>query len=188
MALKNELTQEAGSNSTQLQAQRDIYYTAAPLPRTTYQKLVDEYNKERESGTSVLNTVIDKLQKYAKSVDSEFIGLPKKLEDGGFEKDIRLAMELKESYSMYLTENSFSIAKKKIHGYLLAKIYVSFNLTVIEAIRENKSKSEIKNILQEKVIKPIEEELGIDNVLDLYSDDVLGMVYFLTGNCHISWK
>jgi hypothetical protein len=188
MALKHEFIQEAGPNSTQLQALGDIYYTEALVPKSTYQKLVDEYNKERESGTSILNTVIDKLQKYTNSIDSEFIGLPKKLKDGGFEKDIDTAMLLKESYSMYLHENSFSIAKKKIHGYLLAKIYVAFNVFVIEAIRESKTNSEIKTILYNQVIIPIEQELGIDNVLELYGDDVLGMVYFLTGNCHISWK
>ena len=195
MALKREQSQEAGAGSTQIQAEGNINYQPTtifnppePISGGAYQKLVDGYNKERESGDTTLNTIIDKIQKYSDVIDTEFIGLPKKLEDGGFESDIKTAMRLKEDYAKYLYQNNFSIAKQKIHGYLLAKIFVAFDLCVVEAIREKKSKLEIKDILLEKVIKPIEDELGIDNVLDLYRDDVLGMVYFLTGNCHISWK
>jgi hypothetical protein len=47
-------------------------------------------------------------------------------------------------------------------------------------------------ILNEKVIQPILEILNKegaeDNYLNYNANDIFGMVYFLTGKCHLNWK
>jgi hypothetical protein len=50
----------------------------------------------------------------------------------------------------------------------------------------NADLTEIKRAVQHEIIDPIEAMLG-ENVLDLYADEINGMLYFLTGNCHIRW-
>lgn len=45
---------------------------------------------------------------------------------------------------------------------------------------------EIPPKVYEIVVGPVNEMLG-ENVLELKANDVAGMVYFLTGNCHITW-
>ena len=41
--------------------------------------------------------------------------------------------------------------------------------------------------IDDKVIKPAIFVLG-ENVLKLLKEDINGMIYFLTGNCHIKWE
>jgi hypothetical protein len=41
-------------------------------------------------------------------------------------------------------------------------------------------------LVQSQIISPVSELLG-ENVLDIYPDELSGMLYFLTGNCHIRW-
>ena len=37
------------------------------------------------------------------------------------------------------------------------------------------------------VYAKIAECLG-ENILELYDDEIAGMLFYLTGNCHIKWK
>ena len=67
-----------------------------------------------------------------------------------------------------------------------------FYTYVYPLILENQSKKYILEILNEKVIQPILEILNKegaeDNYLDYNANDIFGMVYFLTGKCHLNWK
>jgi hypothetical protein len=44
----------------------------------------------------------------------------------------------------------------------------------------------IQRALVDSVITPIEDVLG-ENPLLLDAVEVMGMIYYLTGNCHIRW-
>jgi hypothetical protein len=191
MPLKTELGQTAGDGSTLVQSAGPLTYTQinhynSPVNSAiSYKKLADEYKKERKESNSIINEIVDKLQHFSKNIDTVFIGLEQKLIDSGFENELQFANLLKEQYTMYLTSNNLSKATQKIHAFLLARIFVAFNMTIPQAISEGKTKAEIKEIILVKIVKPVEDELGVDNVLDLYQDDVMAMVYFLTGNCYI---
>jgi hypothetical protein len=194
MALKNELGQTAGDGSTLIQSAGSLTYNkitnySSPVNSVSgYAKLAEEYKKERQEPNSIISQIVDKLQHFSKNIDPVFIGLEQKLIDSGFENELQFASLLKEQYTMYLTSNNLSKATQKIHAFLLARIFVAFNMSIPQAISEGKTKTEIKEIILEKIVKPVEEELGVDNVLDLYQDDVMAMVYFLTGNCYIKWE
>ncbi|MBC6112777.1 ABC-three component system protein [Pedobacter fastidiosus] len=149
--------------------------------------MAEEYKKE-SANDKVITEVVGKLQHFISNIDTEFIGLEQKLINGGFQNELQFANLLKEQYTKYLASNNLSRASQKIHAFLLARIYVAFNMYVPEAINEGKSNSEIKDIILEKIVQPVEDVLGVDNVLELYQDDVMSMVYFLTGNCHIKWE
>lgn len=194
MAEPLEQKQEAGNNSSLYQAganmtidqSRNIYNNV--ISPKAYKKLAKDYKEETRSGDSVINEVIDKIQHFSNSADVVFLGLEQKLKDAGYESDYQFAAKLKEDYTKYLASNNLSKATQKIHAFLLARIFVAFNLFIPTAVNEGKSKEELKQIIYDKIITPIEETLGIDNVLELYQDDVLAMIYFLTGNCHIKWS
>ncbi|MES2425468.1 MAG: ABC-three component system protein [Bacteroidota bacterium] len=194
MVLKNELGQTAGDGSTLIQSAGHLTYNkitnySSPVNSASgYAKLAEEYKKERQEPNSIIGQIVDKLQHFSKNIDPVFIGLEQKLIDSGFENELQFASLLKEQYTMYLTSNNLSKATQKIHAFLLARIFVAFNMYIPQAISEGKTKTEIKEIILEKIVKPVEEELGVDNVLDLYQDDVMAMVYFLTGNCYIKWE
>jgi trehalose/maltose hydrolase-like predicted phosphorylase len=176
-----------------------LYQSAGPLTHVenhsyyassntiNYAKLADEYKKEIRNNT-LINDIAGKLLHFTTSIDTEFIGLEQKLINGGFESELQFAALLKEQYTKYLIANNLSKVGQKIHSFLLARIFVAFNMYIPDAIKEGRSRQEIKEIIIERIVQPVEDTLGVDNVLDLYQDDVMAMVYFLTGNCHIKWE
>lgn len=59
-------------------------------------------------------------------------------------------------------------------------------------INKGASKDEIFMAVLEKVVNPVLDLINIegenDDVLNYTLEDVFGMVYYLTGKCHINWK
>jgi C-terminal domain 9 of the ABC-three component (ABC-3C) systems len=188
--LKQEQT--SGSGSTLYQAGRDIHQTTINYSDRlkVMEKLVKLYNEEKKKGTkSEFTGYIRKLEKFTTSIDGELSDLQQKLEAGGYKNDIDWALELKEEYSKMLQENKFSQACQHIHAYLLAWIIVLFKQFVADAIKSGQTKDTVKQIIVDKVIAPVENLVGGENnVLELYSDDITGMIYYLTGNCHLKWN
>ncbi|MEM9363390.1 MAG: ABC-three component system protein [Bacteroidota bacterium] len=152
------------------------------------QKLVEDYKKEVASGEhSEFKEVYEKITHYSTNVDEIKQDLLGKLKDGGFEEDADWAIELKEEYAKKLLKNDVSLTQQKIHAFLLAKLQMAFRRHVLSAIRENESKDKIRHLVDDKVISMVGSYLGYENVLNLYEDDINGMLYFLTGNCHLKW-
>lgn len=149
--------------------------------------LVDDYKKEVASGESEFKELLSKIRHFSSSIDDFKQELAEKLIDGGFKEDIDWATELKETYAKRLLKNDVSLAQQKIHAFLLVKIQMSFRRHVLSAIRNGNSKDEIRTLIDDEVVSKVGSYLGYDNVLDLYEDDLNGMLYFLTGNCHIKW-
>ena len=184
------LGQTAGNNSAQYQAGGDMTvnnYNGFPKPYTQYLKLVEEFEQELENGNIEFREFIDKIQHYTATIDG-FVGLEPKLTEAGFENDIDWAQQMKEYFYKKITENNLSKATQKIYAFLLARIYVLFNLHIKGAVNDGVSKDVIREMIIVKVIQPVQDMLGENNVLDLYDDDITAMIYFLTGNCHIRWK
>jgi len=184
------LKQQGGNNSNQYQAANNltvINHTESP-GYNQYLKLVEEFEKEIESGELEFREFIDKIQHYTSNIDDVVIGLEKKLQNGGFEKDYSWANEMKEYYYKKITENDLSKATQKIHAFILAKVCVLFNFHIRGAINDGVPKDIIRGLIISEVVQPVQEMLGKNNVLDLYDDDITAMIYFLTGNCHIKWN
>jgi hypothetical protein len=172
---------QAGGNITVINESRSTKYNQ-------YLKLVEEFEKEFETGEIEFREYIDKIQHYTSNIDDEVIGLEKKLENGGFKDDYSWANEMKEYYFKKITVNGLSRATQKIHAFILARVCINFNLHVRGAINDGVPKDIVRELIISKVVQPIQEMLGENNVLDLYDDDITAMIYFLTGNCHIKWK
>lgn len=172
------------------QAGRDI------IKKTTYtnsrknyvQSLNAKFLKERENKKE-LNEIIDRLQYYWDNVDdndTEVIGLDEKLKKGGYDDFMEFARKTKELFTKKLTKYQFSESAQQIYAYILAEIYSRFHLHVYPLIKNNATKQEINKAVNEQIITPVQEMLE-ENVLDILADDINGMIYFLTGNCHIKW-
>lgn len=187
---KIKQTQKGGDGSTNYQAENITVLTNINYENRleVMDKLVAAYHEEKANGETAFSGYIRKLEKYTKRAEGELLDLPTKLRNGGFENDIDWALKLKEEYFMLLRENQFSKATQHIHAYLLAWIMVLYQQFVVDAIKAGQPKEAIKQILLDKVIAPVENTLGgKNNVLELYADDINGMIYYLTGNCHLKW-
>ena len=120
------------------------------------------------------------------------IGLEQKLLDGGFpKKAIDKARRQKQSYAKKATKYQYYEMANKIDNYIFAIVSDHFDREVLPLIEDEKPLREINQAVYDKVILPVMEELNTvgdsDTCLCYTLDDVFGMLYYLTGNCHINW-
>jgi hypothetical protein len=135
---------------------------------------------------------MESLKHYLTKLDG--IDMPTKLRDGGFsENEIIKATRRKEKYAKKLEKNLFFESAQWIDSQLFAKIMIEFEIHIENPLIKNgANKDDILIAVVEKVINPVLDLINIegenDDVLNYSLEDVFGMVYYLTGKCHINWK
>ena len=107
------------------------------------------------------------------------------------QKAIDKARRQKQSYAKKATKYQYYEMANKIDNYLFAIVSDHFDREVLPLIEDEKPLREINQAVYDKVIVPVMEELNTvgdsDTCLCYTLDDVFGMLYYLTGNCHINW-
>ncbi|MBH8557908.1 ABC-three component system protein [Hymenobacter negativus] len=154
-------------------------------------KLVElgmQYLEERAQNLGGHRPLIDKLEHYSTLAEDEVevIGLEQKLVLGGYSSLYGFAVKTKEMFVKHLTKHQFSEAAQKMYAILLVETYACFEQHVYPSIVAGLPAQQVMYLVEEHVYIYLEEKLG-SNVLDLYKDEICGMLYFLTGNCHIKW-
>lgn len=159
--------------------------------KTRFSKRFEKLNNEVATNEKY-EGIMDSLKYYLTKLDG--IDMPTKLQDGGFnENEIIKASRRKEKFAKRLEKNLFFESAQWIDSQLFAKILIDFEVYVeIPLINKGAGKDEIFQAVVEKVIYPVLELINIegenDEVLNYTIDDIFGMVYYLTGKCHINWK
>lgn len=120
------------------------------------------------------------------------LGLKRKLQDGGYNKTaIDKACRLKQGYAKKATKYQYYEMANRIDDYLFAILSNRFDDYVYPLIVNQRPLADIKQAVSEQVIIPVMKELNANGEDDIYlcytTDDILGMLYYLTGNCHINW-
>jgi len=164
---------------------RDKNVTVYSQRRSQISFLNEKYLSEKDNGSEVYE-IIKLLLHYTIRESKDIRGLEGKLQDANREGYIEYAKEQKELFVKRLMKNDLSPSAQKIFAYILGKIKANFVHKIIPKIKSGSSELEINNSILENVIAPIFEELE-ENVLDVSMDEMIGMLYYLTGNCHINW-
>ncbi len=120
----------------------------------------------------------------SKRTDEEIIGLEKKLIQGNRQDLLEYAFEEKERYYKKLLSCSTLEIEQELHLYLLLEVRSRFKV-VYSKIHRGRSIDEV-NLEIEKMVDEIYCQLE-DDPINLYRNGIDGMIYFLTGNCHIKW-
>lgn len=134
---------------------------------------------------------MDRIRRYHTKLPRT-LGLKRKLQDGGFTKTaIDKACRLKQGYAKKATKYQYYEMANRIDDYLFAIVSNHFDIYILPLIKAEKPLEEINQAVYEKVIKPVVNELNVngaeDTCLCYTIDDIFGMLYYLTGNCHINW-
>lgn len=174
------------------QAGRDIHkktvlnYGYDPSESSQIAKLIEKFRVER-AGDKEFHQTVEKLEHYStQAAEVQFLTLEEKLERGGCAGQLRFAKETKELFAKKLIQFQYFESAQKIHAFLLAEVYSRFHRFVSPLIAEGVSITVINHVVQADILGPIQALLG-DNDLEIYADEINGMLYFLTGNCHIFW-
>lgn len=119
--------------------------------------------------------------------------MPTKLRDGGFHfREIMTATRKKEKYAKKAERFKFFESAQWIDCQLFAKILDEYNVHVMPLIIQGANQHQIMTVVSEKVVNPVLELINVegekDEVLNYDAEDIYGMIYYLTGQCHINWK
>lgn len=148
-----------------------------------------------------LNSEVAQNEKYDEIFDdlkyyrTKLVGLdmPTKLRDGGFHfREIMTATRKKEKYAKKAERFKFFESAQWIDCQLFAKILDEYNVHVMPLIIQGANQHQIMTVVSEKVVNPVLELINVegekDEVLNYDAEDIYGMIYYLTGQCHINWK
>ncbi|KAA2241514.1 hypothetical protein F0L74_16595 [Chitinophaga agrisoli] len=159
------------------------HYAQKTKLSSLFEKLKEEFD-----GKKTIQEISDNLQRYSDARDT--IGLEQKLVNGGRAHILEDAAWLKQEYFKKLTRFQFYETAQEIHAFLLGIVLEKFRNIVYPMIKDGASETDIAKTISEEIIKPIIEKIhneGCDDVMGLSSTDIEGMIYFLTGKCHIKW-
>ncbi|NLQ24584.1 hypothetical protein HGO26_17075 [Shewanella sp. S-1] len=156
------------------------------LPAPTQMDLLSKMYVEEKSNQQVTYVIIDELTHYSNE-KYDIRDLTEKLEDAGFGYLIDVGEELKEEVSKLIIRNQHYKSAQKIITYLLAEVESIFNANIKNKLLDVREEAALKLLFRTHLEKEIQAHLG-DNVLEIFNRQINGMVYFLTGNCHLEWK
>lgn len=181
------MSQVGSYNPNATESKTYIHYEN-PVTRLAswFRKLKDEFEHDVK-----LQKKLDDIRRYRTKLPHT-IGVERKLRDGGFSKQqIEKARRLKLYYAKKATRFQYYESAQRIDSYLFAIVSNRFDRYVMPLIEDGRPLRSINQAVYEQVVLHVMAELntqGADDTCLCYNeDDILGMVYYLTGNCHINW-
>lgn len=133
------------------------------------------------------NKYISDLAHYTNSVhpDSQR-DLKTKLTEANRQDELHEAEELKEKFAKLLVKSSLSEQAQNAYVHVLSKIKFDYDHKVKPLLKEGAALTAVEASVHEVVMGIYEDLAG--TVLEHNVRDIKGMLYYLTGNCHIEWK
>ena len=183
-------TDQSGSTVGGDQVARDkITYEAQkkqPRAASSVAASVEQFQKE-VADDAALGQVIDTLQHFLENVDADpKLDLASKLRLAGREMEITEAQAMKELFAKRVHRFLLSPSAQTVFSYLLGRMHQMFRYKIRPLVESGRSQAEVDEKLFELVITPMQEIVD-ENEVPLQPQEILGMLYYLTGNCHIKW-
>ncbi|MEG7516202.1 ABC-three component system protein [Morganella morganii] len=162
---------------------RDKYvYNTNP---TQLMLLQEEYQEEFKN-KQTCTVIIDELNHY-NTRKSKIRDLEDKLRVAGYSSLLDDARELKELVSKLIVQYQYYRSAQKIIVFLLSDIHSIFQYKIKPCVVKKEHETKILELIYLYIECALSEKLGI-NALEIYNRHLRGMVFFLTGNCHLEWE
>lgn len=145
-----------------------------------------EILRDAEQASAHKSNIADLLQHYTATASFDVRGLEVKLTEGERTDIIPEALLWKQRAAMLIARWQTSPVTQDIITHILSFIHSEFVQHIKPAIQAGQSRIDVEALISEKVLAPTNAMLG-ENDLQITSIDVLGLLYFLGGNCHIRW-
>ena len=138
--------------------------------------------------TPELEGIIEELAEYTTNrPDREIIGVEQKLKNGGRDDLIDNALFLKNKFERRLAKKQLSKVEQHVYAHILASIESAFNHYVRPLILNGSEKVLVDAAVHQNILEPVYKSVvGFDPTITVR--DVSGMLYFLTGKCHLIWS
>ncbi|WP_133249003.1 ABC-three component system protein [Pseudomonas sp. B1(2018)] len=132
------------------------------------------------------NSFCHKLQHYMSApTDGDIRGLEAKLRESGRLDMLHFAMLQKEAAAKLVMKYQSSKSAQRVYTILLDELHTIYMLTVTPVIEAGGDRQAV-DLCINQALQTIKAMLG-ENFLEFTVKDLLGLLYFLAGNCHIRW-
>lgn len=153
---------------------------------TYFEKLMDEIRQ------NVTEETIDELRYYTTRLDGTK-DMEEKLTDGNFPSyEIQDALRLKEFYAKRAARFEYYPSAQQITLMLFSRIKHEFYTYIFPLIDAETPHAVVMQEIRFRIVVPIMQVLDDNDVHEYqlnYNDDhIYGMIYYLTGMCHLNWK
>jgi hypothetical protein len=128
----------------------------------------------------------EKLNHYlAAPTEGDVRGLEAKLRESGRTDQLYFAMSQKEQAAKMVMRQQSSRVAQRIYTILLDELHTNYMLVVTPVIESGGDRVVVDAAIN-GILHNICSMLG-ENFLEISVKDLLGLLYFLGGNCHIRW-
>lgn len=150
-----------------------------------FKRLKEEVDKDIR-----LSDFMEDFKNYNTKLDGK--SMPDKLSDGGFsDLEIFRATKRKHMYSKKLEKNKLYETAQLIDMELFSLISLYFETYIEPLIEAGTAKAVIKQAVLEKIVQPLIDLINQDGKDDTFmnytTEEIYGMIFFLTGKCHLNW-
>ncbi|PPK74963.1 hypothetical protein B0F87_107206 [Methylobacter tundripaludum] len=153
----------------------------------TLKKLLNEHELEKQKNPKY-QEFSDELNNFFKQkTENKLRDLTQKLVDGDRENFVSVALEAKERVTKKIYKFSLYTSAQEVYTHLLTNIRTTFKHSIESKIKSGKFDIfEIDDLVKNIIIEPFYQTVqGSSLYIDL--DELYGLLYLLTGNCHIEW-
>jgi len=155
-------------------------------PLTNLETAIEQIKKACRDNNSLID-ILNELAEFIQSDTSrEIIGLEEKLNRGSRQDLFRRATELKNRFAMRVAKNQMLLTEQHVYIQILSAIKTTWYQKIHPRIVDGASNSEIDQLIQDELVSPIHKAI-VRYDFSITSENVCGMLYFLTGLCHIYW-
>lgn len=163
----------------------DITKVIYERPKTRLEVMVSNLQRDVEQDSDA-KEFIASLQRWTVKSTEYRRNLEQKLTACGKENLIKDATAAKEAFAKQLLRTTFRSALQEVYAHILQLVWSKFTHEIKPKIAADASADTELAICQ--LATEIDQQLAnAPPELGLSVQEVLGMLYYLTGNCHIDW-
>ncbi len=156
-------------------------------PKGTNSEIQALYDRlKRGESVDSSSTFCDELNHYMSlQPEIDVRGLDAKLVESNRADLLFIAKQMKEKATKAIMRRQTSKTAQRIFVIILDQIHFDFIMKVTPLIQEDKERGVVDTRISE-IIDNLYSSLG-ENLLEITAKDLLGLLFFLGGNCHIRW-
>jgi len=148
-----------------------------------YNRLDKEVSDEKRK-----SDFLEKYKKLSSALPDDTKNLETKLVEGNRKDLVDRALRGKQAMYNKIKDYEYYQSAQRIYEILLAKVITLFELKINSKINDSNDSNIIDTSIYDDIISEIQQNVLGTNYLKIDDDDILNMIYFLTGNCHIKWS
>jgi hypothetical protein len=153
---------------------------------TSLETAIEQVKTACRDDTLLVDILQDLADYITEHPEREIVGLEKKLERGARHDLFNRARFLKNKFARRVAKNQMSLTEQHVYIQILSAINTTWYQRIHPMIVSGATNHEIDQLILDELIKPVHQAIvRFDHTIT--TEVVSGMLYFLTGKCHLIW-